>query len=304
MNIKTNIKNQNVELGKVTWLRDYDEALQKSSATGKPVLLFFQEIPGCSTCVNYGRDVLSHPLMVEAIENEFIPLAIFNNRPGKDAGILKQYNEPSWNNPVTYFVDAKGIDIIPKLANSYHPLSMYRKMVEVIQKVQGKIPRYLETLGDDLKLNYGHTEETIYETPCFWSGETSLAQHPAVITTLSGWIHGKEVVKVHYDPEKGILKDLNNYAFEQRFFLIDNHEAFVEDKNPQYYLKQSNFSFLPLSIAQRTKINHAIPYKLNPEEYLSPKQNSWLNDKSKMDFFENRNVYLKDIVASWDLFNN
>jgi hypothetical protein len=44
-----------------------------------------------------------------------------------------------------------------------------------------------------------------------------LAQHPAVIATLSGWIHGKEVVKVHYDPEKGILKDLNNYALEQRF---------------------------------------------------------------------------------------
>ncbi len=303
MDIKASLKNQNIELGNVTWLRDYDEALKKSTTTGKPVLLFFQEIPGCSTCVNYGRDVLSHPLMVEAIENEFIHLVIFNNRTGKDAEILKKYNEPSWNNPVTYFVDNNGNAIIPKLANNFHPLALYRKMVKVIQKVRGKIPMYIETLGDDLKLSYGKTKETIYETPCFWSGETSLAQHPAVITTLAGWIHDDEVVKVHYDPEKGMLKDLNNYALAQGFFLIDNHETFVEDKDPQYYLKQSNFSFLPLSMAQRTKINYAIPYKQHPEEYLSPTQNSWLNDKSKMDFLENRNIYSKDIVASW-VFNS
>ncbi len=303
MDIETSLKNENIELGNVTWLRDYDEALKKSTTTGKPVLLFFQEIPGCSTCVNYGRDVLSHPLMVEAIENEFIPLVIFNNRTGKDAEILKKYDEPSWNNPVTYFVDNNGNAIIPKLANNYHPLALYRKMVKVIQKVRGKIPVYIATLGNDLKLNYGYTRETIYETPCFWSGETTLAQHPAVITTLAGWIHGDEVVKVHYDPEKGMLNDLNNYALAQGFFLIDNHETFVEDKDPQYYLKQSNFSSLPLSMAQRTKINYAIPYKQHPEEYLSPTQNSWLNDKSKMDFLENRNIYSKDIVASW-VFNS
>lgn len=304
MDIKPSVKNPNIALGKVTWLRDYDEALKKSRATAKPVFLFFQEIPGCSTCVSYGRDVLSHPLMVEAIENEFIPLAILNNRPGKDAEILKKYNEASWNNPVTHFVDANGIDLVPKLANNYHPLSIYRKMVEVIQKVRGKVPLYIETLGDELKLNYGHTGETIYETPCFWSGETSLAQHPAIITTLAGWIHGKETVKVQYNSEKHTLKDLDAYALAQGFFLIDGHKAFAEDKDPQYYLKQSNFSFLPLSKAQRTKINYAIAYKQNPEEYLSTKQNSLFKDKSKMGFFGNRNVYSEDILASWDLFNN
>ena len=38
------------------------------------LLVVFQEIPGCSTCVNYGRDVLSHPLLVEAITAAVGPL--------------------------------------------------------------------------------------------------------------------------------------------------------------------------------------------------------------------------------------
>ena len=68
MDTKTNPRNQSVELGKVTWLRDYNSALSLSKLEDKPVLLFFQEIPGCSTCINFGRDVLSHPLMVEFLK--------------------------------------------------------------------------------------------------------------------------------------------------------------------------------------------------------------------------------------------
>ena len=34
------------ELGKVAWLRDYDQAIAQSKKTGKPLFLFFQEVPG------------------------------------------------------------------------------------------------------------------------------------------------------------------------------------------------------------------------------------------------------------------
>ena len=53
--IRTNPLNQNIELGKVAWFRDYDQALSESVRLNKPVLLFFQEIPGCSTCVNFEK---------------------------------------------------------------------------------------------------------------------------------------------------------------------------------------------------------------------------------------------------------
>ena len=62
-----------VELGNVHWLRSYDDAQLKSKTEGKPILILFQEIPGCQTCRSYGSDVLTHPLLVEAIETYFIP---------------------------------------------------------------------------------------------------------------------------------------------------------------------------------------------------------------------------------------
>ena len=35
-----------VELGKIDWIREFDEALEKVKETGKPMLLLFQEVPG------------------------------------------------------------------------------------------------------------------------------------------------------------------------------------------------------------------------------------------------------------------
>lgn len=299
METRTNPRNQNIELGKVSWLRDYEEALRQSELTGKPVLLFFQEIPGCATCVNFGRDVLSHPLMVEFIENEFVPLAIFNNRPGKDKDVLDLYNERSWNNPVAHFVDVKGKDIIPKLANNYQPLSMYNKMVEVLNKLESPVPKYAILLGEDLKMEYGDLKSTIYETPCFWSGETSMALHPAVKYTEAGWIKHAEVVKVFFDDSQVSLAELNSYATNEGFFLIGDHQGYKIDELPQYYLSKSPFRYLLLSKAQRSQINVAIPYSGQPEQYLSPRQTAQYLDILKA-FASNgkSSTYKQDIVNS------
>jgi hypothetical protein len=35
-----------VELGRVAWQRDHDAAFAAARGSGKPVLLFFQEVPG------------------------------------------------------------------------------------------------------------------------------------------------------------------------------------------------------------------------------------------------------------------
>jgi hypothetical protein len=35
-----------VELGRVAWQRDHEAAFAAARATAKPVLLFFQEVPG------------------------------------------------------------------------------------------------------------------------------------------------------------------------------------------------------------------------------------------------------------------
>ena len=303
LELRTSPQTQPIELGKVAWLRDYEQALLESKKGNKPILLFFQEVPGCRSCVNYGRDVLSHPLMVEAIENEFIPLAIHNNKPGKDAEILKKYNESSWNNPVTHFVDFKGNDIISKLANNYHPISMYNKMIEALEASKKEIPEYVKLLGDDLKIEYGHAAKTVYETPCFWSGETSLAQDKGVIATKAGLIGHKEVVEVYVDTMQTSITDLDSYANEQGFYKVDGHDNFRIDKDPQFYLKKSKYSQLPLSPAQRTKINLALPYKQNPNKFLSPKQLRWLQNKVSSKVI-NDTMNAMNFEPAWDYYNN
>lgn len=296
----TNPTNQNIELGKVTWLRDYHEALNKSKVTQKPVLLFFQKIPGCSTCVNYGRDVLSHPLMVEFIENEFVPLAIYNNIEGKDREILNLYNEPTWNNPVSHFINADGKDIIPKLANNYHPLSLYYKLVETLLTLKKDMPSYALLLEEDLKIKYNGYVQIIIETPCFCSGETTMAQHPAVKYTEAGWIGNKEVVKLFYDTDVAPLNELNAFAKKEGFYLVDNHEAYRIDKDPQYYISRSNYKYLPLSKRQRTLINVMIPYKGNPSQFLSPKQLEIINTIEANSTENNPKNYTSDIEQTWN----
>jgi hypothetical protein len=300
MEVSTMPKSQHIELGKVRWLRDYDTALAESKVQDKPVLLFFQEIPGCSTCVNFGRDVLSHPLLAEFIENEFIPLAIFNNIPGRDSEILALYNEPSSNNPVAHFTDDKGKDIIPKLVNNYQPLSMYNKMVQVLKQSGKPIPGYAILLGEDLKMEYGDLRSAIYETPCFWSGETSMALHPAVKYTEAGWINNSEVVKVFFDESQVSLTELNSYATNEGFFVIADQRGYRTDEKPQYYLSKSSLAYLPLSKAQRAQINVALPYSREPAQYLSPKQTALYQDVLKAVGINDKNNYKEEIHKSWN----
>ena len=43
------------ELGKVSWIRNYEEAKLKSRQTDKDIFVLFQEVPGCHTCTTYGK---------------------------------------------------------------------------------------------------------------------------------------------------------------------------------------------------------------------------------------------------------
>lgn len=272
--IKTAIKNQPKELGKVSWFRNYNKAIAESNRTGKPIFLLFQEVPGCSNCINFGHDLLSYPLFVEAIENEFVPLAIYNNAEGEDKQILNKFNERAWNNPVVRFIDKNGVDLIPKLDFSLNPFLLHEKMKKVMLLNNKEVPLYFDLLADELKILYGISKVTYYETPCFWSGETSMIQHPMVLATEAGWIGHKEVVKIHYDPKRGSLETLNQYAIKEGFYLLDTFTSYRKDVSPQYYLKGSIFGLLPLSYTQRSVLNYVIPYKKDrsAEAYLSPLQ--------------------------------
>lgn len=285
------------ELGEVLWLRDHAHGLALAAEQRKPVLLLFQEVPGCSTCVRFGQDVLTHPLMVELIADRFVPVAIFNNHPGADAEILRRYGEPSWNNPVVRFLDPDGAEILPRLADRYDALGLHERMTAVLEKLGADVPGYFRLLGRDLLVEYGLGEPVTYTTPCFWSGETSLAQHPGVITTDAGWVDGEEVVQVHFDPRAVSRRDLDAYAQAEGFAPIDGG-GFTIDREPQFYLRKSPGRHLPLTPAQRTQINLAVPYRTPLTTLLSPQQSAWLADP-RLPQPSGDETYRQDIRHSW-----
>jgi len=285
------------ELGQVNWLRDYDIAVEQSENKNKPILILFQEVPGCSTCRNYGLDVLSHPLLVEAIEQYFVPLAVHNNRGGEDARILKKYGEPSWNNPVVRIIDRNESELVPRLSSDYSKRGLYQTMALALKKIGETPDPYFELLGQEL--NAISTETAYYRMFCFWSGESHLGQAEGVISTEPGFMGGAEVVKVMYDPEVISKAWLDTYASEGSCSKVDRESQFRVDKDPQYHLKNSDFRYLPLSPTQRSKINSAIANGTSGSKYLSPRQLKWLNEVNHGD--ELKELYHLPIRDSWNL---
>lgn len=293
---KTNPKNQDEELGKVAWLRDYDTAIQLSAKQNKPILILFQEVPGCATCRNYGHNVLSNPLMTEAIENEFVPLAIFNNKGGNDAKILKKYGEPSWNNPVVRIVDFNGDNLVRRVASDYSAKGLYNAMITALKKYGNEIPEYMQILGKELSA-VNNQKETYYSMYCFWTGEKKLGSTEGVINTEAGFMKGREVVKVTYNPEIITDHTLTSFAKQNNMSPISKDTSYnASTKDEDYYLQHSNFKFLPLSPLQRTKINSALGNRKNAEKYLSPKQKKWL---ISLHASEKKVRFNKDFADAW-----
>ncbi len=273
---RTDPNSQAIELGKVEWYKTYDKALELSKETGKPILILFQEVPGCSTCQNYGFNVLSHPLIVDAIENEFIALAIFNNKKGEDARVLKLFNEPSWNNPVIRIIDSNAKDIISRINGQYDAESLVLNMIIALRKAHRKIPEYLNLLNQEISLSKDNIQEAHFSMYCFWSGEAFFGNQDGVIKTTAGFMDGKEIIKVIYDDSKTSIDILKTKAEKESISYIRNPGKFLKDKDPKYYLKKSIYKYLAMNELQATKINSALANGRDASLYLSPSQKLFL----------------------------
>lgn len=298
---RTNAADQPVELGKVSWLRDYDQAMAESKRSNKPVLILFQEVPGCATCQKYGTTTLSHPLMVEAIENEYIPLAIFNNKGGADRKVLEKYGEPTWNNPVVRIVDGEGKDLVDRVAGNYSPLGLYRAMARGLRESKITIPGYVEVLGLELTAAAEPTKEAYFQMYCFWSGEHHLGRHDGVLTTEPGFLNGHEVVKVKYDPAKTNTRELADYAADKDIKAVKAGAGYrLAAKDHFYQLQQTDFVYLPLTEVQKTKINSAYGRGEDLLRYLSPRQLAYYQAIQKSKSGKDK-LFAGDFLAGWEV---
>jgi hypothetical protein len=201
------------EAGHVTWLRDLDAALKTSGTTGKPVFALFQEIPGCAGCKQFGREVLSDPLVVAAIESEFTPLLIHNNKSGKDAEVLQRFGEPAWNYQVVRFLDASASDIIPRKDRVWETGPLAERMIAALQKAKRPVPAWLTLLASE---HSPRLEQVAMAMSCFWTGEMQIGQLDGVVATEAGFLGGHEVTLVKYDSAALSLDQLVKAAAKVR----------------------------------------------------------------------------------------
>lgn len=284
----TNPKNQSEELGNVHWYRNYDEAIALAKKEKKDIVILFQEVPGCATCRNYGHNVLSHPLMVEALENSFIPLAIFNNKNGEDKKILEKFNEPSWNNPVVRIINSDGNNVVQRINSDYSALTLSKRLKESLIKRKSPVPLYLDLLEQELTAHAtGNINEVNLKMYCFWTGEKQLGKLDGVLDVEAGFIGHNEVVKVTYNNALVKESEIVSYAQENNFEFIKSSPSYrVAPNDVHYYLLHSDYKYLPLSELQKIKINSALGSNQSPTKYLSPNQTKWLdflkNNKQKV----------------------
>ena len=279
------VKDQPVELGQVDWIRNYDVATAKAKQQNKPLLVLFQEVPGCSTSSGYGKNVLSHPLIVEAIETLFVPVAIYNNHGGEDEKILKSFKEPSWNNPVVRIITPDRDELAPRLSGNYTKAGLVRAMITALENDNKPVPQYLTLLAQELNVQSGRSEQAIFAMHCFWIGEGRLAPINGVKSTKPGFMGGREVVEVKFNPDIISYNDLlskaksNNVASHVYSVNAKQVEAankivgskdvspaanFRPDSRPKYYMSGTLYKYVPMLRLQGSMLHSEVCSRLIP----------------------------------------
>lgn len=252
---------------------------------------------------------MSDPLLVEAIEDLFIPVLVFNNRPAH-AALLQEFGEPAWNNPVVRFLNADRKDLIPREEGIWTTHGVASRMVAALQSAGQAAPKYLQLLAEDLLSDPPadrRIEQATFGMHCFWEGEAKFGGLEGVLRTRAVWIEGVEGVDLVFDPRRISFRELvieaqqvqcatHVFARSEAQFQIASEFTglqlqrlpanFVPESasanDQKYYLRNSDLAAAPLSALQQVRINAllASPERNQAavEACLSPRQ---IQDRAK-----------------------
>ncbi len=263
------------ELGTVHWGRDLEDAFASSRHSGRPVLVLFDEVPGCATCRGFGQDVLSHPLLSEAIECEFAPVFVANNRAGRDAAVLTRFGEPAWNNPVVRLLDAHGQDLIPRADGLYSAHEIAGRLVAALRAAGRPVPGYLTLAHEESQL--AHRREATFAMNCFWEGEARLGAWSGVLDVQAVHTAGGEGVRVVYDESRLSREALVRAAQQQACSVHTGDERGVQSaagSDHRHALARSPLARLALTPMQAMRVNAALAQGGDGLEWLTPSQRS------------------------------
>lgn len=289
------------ELGNVHWQRDLAVGKAQAESSGKPLLILFQEVPGCSNCTRYGSNTLSHPLIVEAIESLFVPVCIYNNKGGKDGEALDRFGEPAWNNPVVRIVRADYTDVIPRLPDFRSSYQLVNGMRRALEEAGVAVPAYLTLLEEELSAREAGIETATFSMYCFWSGEGTFGAVPGVVETAPGFQDGKEVVQVIFNPAIVKKTDLEVLTKPKGVSACSKNEGFRTDKEPKYYLAQTDYRYVPMTSLQACRANSLVGKSQSPDALLSPRQLALLNAaRTHSDKKWKNMIGRNDLAKAWE----
>ena len=101
--------------------------------------------------------------MIEAAEDLFVPLAIYNNtEDDADALIRERYNEPAWNYQVVRVVDAAGSDLIPRVAKDWTAAAVTEAMIAGLKAAKKEVPAWLELIAAEERAKARGVESAIF----------------------------------------------------------------------------------------------------------------------------------------------
>jgi len=230
------------------------------------------------------------------------------------------FSEPAWNNPVVRIVNSDKKNLIKRVSGNYSKLSVVNAMVEALIYHGEDVPSFLQLLKEELEAEYTGVETATFSMYCFWTGEKKLADVNGVLETQAGWMDGREVVEVKYNPIKVSYENLVNEAKQAQcashVFTENNNQAseakkivgngsaspkskFRLDKEPKYYLSKSVYRFVPMTQLQAAKVNSKLGKGQSPDAFLSPKQLSLLDFVKKHPKKKWKNAINVDLMEAW-----
>ena len=96
---------------------------------------------------------MTNPLLVEAIEEQFVPVLVYNNQKGDDAKLLKHFDEPAWNNPVIRYLNASEKDHVPRKELVLSAPETASRMADSLRNANNEVPSWLKAVAVPTRKN-------------------------------------------------------------------------------------------------------------------------------------------------------
>ena len=139
--------------------------------------------------------------------------------------------------------------------------------------------------------------------------------------TQAGFMNGREVVTIKYDPSvieyNDLLKSSSQASSASSVYTDDRTQVeatknilgkgkvgdlgkFIQDHEPKYYLGKTVYRFIPMTQMQATKVNSLIGQRQLPDDLLSPRQLTLLKEIQANPTAKWENAINKDFVSAWE----